>query len=248
MTKNDVLKACTVEGMVIKLPAFQLDRSLYLEVKKAFELIGGKWKGGNTSGFVFNQDPAALLGQLSTGKSVNLKKDYQYFPTPDGLADELVSYAYIEEYDMILEPSAGQGAIIKAIQRAYDVDVHYCELMDLNRTFLEKIPRTIALTPNFLTFAKSKHFHGTFHRIIANPPFTKNQDIEHVRGMYNLLHESGRIVTITSKHWQYASGKKESEFRKWLNTIDSEVIEVPAGTFKESGTNIATNILIINKS
>lgn len=250
MKINEVLKACTVEGMVIKLPPFQLDRAVYLNVKKSMQLIGGIWKGGNVNGFQFNHDPAGLLLQLinNSGRgSGKLHIDFQYFPTPDQLADQLVELAGIEEYDLILEPSAGQGAIINAIHRSHNVDVHYCELMDINRTFLQKIPRTIPLTPDFLTFAKTKAFHGVFHRIIANPPFSKNQDIVHILAMWNLLAEGGRIVTICSKHWEFASGKKEQEFRHWLKTVTCDIIPVPAGAFKLSGTEIATNILVINK-
>lgn len=246
MTKTEVLQQCTIAGNIVKLPAYQLDRATYLEVAKALNLIGGKWKGGKISGFVFDGSPGELLAQITGGKRVDLKKDFQYFPTPAEIADYLVELAGIEEYDMILEPSAGQGAIIKAIQRKHSVKVHYCELMDINRSFLERIPQTIALTPNFLTFAKSKTFHGTFHKIIANPPFSKNQDIDHIVAMHKLLHEAGRLVSVASKHWQYSSNKKEVNFRNWLNTLDHEVIELEAGAFKESGTNIATCIIVIN--
>lgn len=43
-TKEDVLKNCTVEGLVVKLQNVQLERKLYQEVAKSLELIGGKWK------------------------------------------------------------------------------------------------------------------------------------------------------------------------------------------------------------
>ena len=51
MTKEEVLQKCTIEGNIVKLPNVQLDRNEYLEVKKALELIGGKWKGGKVFGF-----------------------------------------------------------------------------------------------------------------------------------------------------------------------------------------------------
>lgn len=48
-------------------------------------------------------------------------RDQPYLPlyvqdylTPEKLADELVEIAELEQHDTILEPSAGQGAIIKA--------------------------------------------------------------------------------------------------------------------------------------
>lgn len=83
--------------------------------------------------------------------------------------------------------------------------------------------------------------------IIANPPFYKNQDIDHIYKMYGKLSRGGGIVTIMSKHWEESRNKKETLFRNWLNEIDSEVIEVESGEFKNSGTSIATVIVIINK-
>ncbi len=126
-TKEDVLEACVVDGNIVRLPDWTLDRKLYLEVAKSLELIGGSWKSGKTKGFVFNNDPTDLLKKLnSSGSSdfkqeskINLKKEFQFFATPADLADELVGYADIKDGMMILEPEAGQGAIVEAIYRAF---------------------------------------------------------------------------------------------------------------------------------
>jgi phosphosulfolactate phosphohydrolase-like enzyme len=81
MTKQEVLQKCTVAGNVIKLPTEQLDRKIYGEVKLALEKIGGKWKGGKVFGFEFEQNPTELLSQLADGEKVNLKKEFQFYPT-----------------------------------------------------------------------------------------------------------------------------------------------------------------------
>ena len=246
-TKQDVLQACTVQGNIIKLPSVQLERKLYEDVAKSLQLIGGKWKGGKISGFVFNEEPDELLAQISNGQKRDLKKEFQFFATPQPLAARLVQLANIEQYDLILEPSAGQGAIIKEIQKESKETVHYCELMPLNRTFLSKFNNVQYITDNFLKLAANKIVQGMFHKIIANPPFANNQDIDHLKVMYNVCAIGGRIVSVMGKHWQYGSENKCKQFRQWLNEIDSEIIELEAGEFKESGTNIATCILIINK-
>ena len=101
-TKEEVLQNCTVEGTTVKLPNVQLDRKLYQEVAKALELIGGKWKGGKVFGFVFATDPTDLLDQIANGEKRNLKKEFQFFATPEKLADELVietsRHVYTDEY------------------------------------------------------------------------------------------------------------------------------------------------------
>ena len=216
MTKQEVLQNCTVEGNVIKLPAQQLDRKLYQEVAKALELIGGKWKGGKVFGFQFNEDPTEMLEQIANGETRNIKKEFQFFATPDDLADDLVGYAKIEENHMILEPSAGQGAIIKAIHRKLpNVLVHCYELMPINQVFLEKIPRAHFIAPDFLelTIAGTTQKGIEYDRIIANPPFSKNQDIDHIQEMYKCLKPGGRLVSIASRHWLYSTNKKEQAFK-----------------------------------
>lgn len=243
-TKEDVLLACKVEGTTIKLPPDQLDRKLYQDVAKSLELIGGKWKGGKIAGFVFNEDPTGLLSQIAGGEKRNLKKEFQFFGTPDALADRLVELADPKQGHYILEPSAGQGAIVKAIKRYTGSEQIFCfELMPLNQTFLRKLPCAVILGEDFLTSLHSKRFD----RIIANPPFAKNQDIDHILKMYEVLKPGGRLVSMAGKHWQISSNKKEKAFRDWLCEVDAEIIEIEAGEFKESGTTVATVIIVINK-
>lgn len=242
-TKQEVLQACKVEGMTVFLPPVQLERSLYQETAKHLEMIGGKWNR-KAAGFVFNEDPTVLLGQIAAGEKRNLKKEFQFYGTPDHLADRLVELAEIRNGMMVLEPSAGQGAIIKAINRVVpQMLVRAFELMPVNRTILEQIDRCELIGDDFL-----KHQSNIkFDRIIANPPFNKNQDIDHIYKMYLCCKGSGRIVTIASKHWQRSTNKKEVAFKNWLDEVNAEVIEISAGEFKESGTSIATCIIIIDK-
>jgi hypothetical protein len=245
-TKIEVLQACTVApiGFVVKMPDVKLDRKLYLEVAKALELIGGKWKGGNVQGFVFSIDPAELLEKIQGGDNVNLKKQYQFFETPYGLAKRLVELACIFAHNTVLEPSAGQGAIVKAIlEECPNSYVDCFELMETNCMILNKIPRAFILEKDFLAAT----YVPTYDRIIANPPFSKNQDIQHVRKMVDCLKTGGRLVSVMSKHWITSENRVEKEFKTWLDQFDVEIIEVEAGTFKESGTNIAAVIVVINK-
>lgn len=243
MNKIEVLQNCKVEDNVIKLPDTQLDRKEYLEVKKALELIGGKWKGGKVSGFVFKTDPTDLLSQIANGEKRNLKKEFQFFATPNDLAEKLVFYADLKNHDTILEPSAGQGAIIEHINKQCSVLPDCFELMEVNKIILNKTDLKFELVGDDFLKSDSKEYS----KIIANPPFSKNQDITHVYKMFDKLNRGGKIVTIMSKHWQNSTNKKETEFRNWLEELEAEVVEINAGEFKESGTSIATVIVLIDK-
>jgi predicted RNA methylase len=243
-TPEGVLQRCTIEGKIVKLPPVQLDRKLYVDVANRLVLIGGKWKGHSTMGFVFPQDPTDLLNQIAYGEKRNLKKEYQFFATPDELANKLVKLANIKKGETILEPSAGQGAIINAVARLFQTSKVDCyELMDVNQSFLRKNNNAHLLGSDFLTSDVEKKYDV----IIANPPFAKNLDVEHIRAMYERLSKKGRIVTVASKHWQMSDNRKEKEFRNWLEEIGAYVEEIPTGTFAESGTQIGACIIIINK-
>jgi hypothetical protein len=248
MNKEEILQQCVVEGLVVKLPDVKLDRKLYQEVAKALELIGGKWKGNKVMGFVFNEDPTELLEQIANGESRNLKKEFQFFATPDDLADYLVELADLKENDWVLEPSAGQGAIIKAINRKFpELEVDYFELMDVNRTFLNKIPTAISMFGKDFLVDVGKNNSTGWNKIIGNPPFSKNSDISHVLKMYEVLSEGGRLVSLMSTHWEFSMEKKCVDFRIWLNKVNATILPIEKGVFKNSGTNIATNIVLINK-
>jgi hypothetical protein len=273
MNTQEILEECTIDGTVVKLPEGQLERKQYMDVKKHLEGIGGKWKGGKVAGFVFPSDPSELLGRVQAGEKVNLKKDFQFFGTPDELADRLVSLAKITTEDMILEPSAGDGSILKAIQRSIDYLIHmpcYYELMPQNRLKLEEIDFIDDLGEDFMTHNSLK-----FDKIIANPPFTKHQDIEHLRHMYDHLLTEGTVVCITSISWMQGTQKKPTAFRDWLaddaegtsdnfdwgqfsrigtdtqfyrKNGDRVYIEmVESGAFKQSGTSVKTAIVVIEK-
>jgi predicted RNA methylase len=245
--KKEILQKCTVEGMIVRLPEIKLDRKEYLEVAKSLELIGGKWKGGKIGGFIFNEDPTELLSQIAVGESRNIKKEIQFFATPNDLAEELVELAFLNAriVGKVLEPSAGQGSIINAIHKLEfpHLTVRYCEINEINKTLLKKIPHTEYLCDNFLDL----NMPNEFATIIANPPFSKNQDIDHILKMYECIKPGGRIATIASKHWQFSNNKKEVGFRNWLHEVKAEIHDVDKGTFKSSRTMIGTVIIVINK-
>ena len=239
MEIKEILSKCTIEDKIVRLPNIQLDRNTYLDVAKHLELIGGKWNR-KFKGFLFESDPTELLSDIQNGEKRNLKKEFQFFETPAKLAEKLVSY--IEELvDMkgmtILEPSAGRGAIVRAINKMQpEAKVFHCELMELNRKMFKG--NSEFLQEDFLTLPEDKKFDF----IIANPPFNKNQDIEHFMKMTK---HSEHIVCVMSKHWQFSKNKKETEFREFLEKKQAKIIDIEAGTFKESGTNIAACIVII---
>lgn len=241
---EEILKHCTLENDILKLPAVQFNKKSYAEAKKWIEEAGGSWQGGKVQGFTFPFNPERVFSILKEGKRCNLQQDFQFFETPAAVADWLVMLADgINETDTVLEPSAGRGALIKAIHRACPSVIVECyELMPENREFLHTLGNVILLDEDF-----TKDSVGTYTKIIANPPFANNQDIEHVRLMYDRLAEGGTLAAITGPHWKLGQEKKCAEFRAWLDSVCGQTFEIGAGEFKESGTTIATVAVVIKK-
>ena len=154
-----------------------------------------------------------------------------------------------KEIDM-LEPSAGHGVFIDTIlKRCLPVkkNVDAVELSELNFSVLQDkykdVENVNLIHGDFLEFHPGKKYD----LIIANPPFSKNQDIDHVRKMYSLLKEGGQLITISSTSWTFGSQKKQVEFKNWLeNDVVGDWIDLDRGSFKSSGTNVPGVLITIN--
>lgn len=244
-TVEEILKHCTIEDNVLKLPKVQFNKKSYAEAKKWIEEAGGSWTGGKVQGFTFPFNANRVFSILHEGKRCNLQQEFQYFATPAAVADWLVSLAGgVSEADMVLEPSAGTGAIVDAIRRSCpECEVDCFELMPENRELLAKKDGVNLIGEDF-----TKSDASGYSRIIANPPFSGNQDVDHVMSMYDRLTPGGVLAAIMSQHWRFANEKKCTDFRKFLDDVGASVHEIEAGEFNESGTNIATVAVIIKKT
>lgn len=241
--KNEViniLEQCTVENDTVYLPNIQLERKLYQDTNKVLESIGGKWNR-KAKGHVFDEDPTDSLEEiLLTSEYSDQKKEFQFFPTPENLAWQLVEFAEVKPDDVLLEPSAGQGAIVDEFPKENTAIIF--ELNDKNVQVLREkgyeVVKTDFLTENGFVVDK----------IIMNPPFSRQQDISHILHAYSLLGEGGILVSIVSESPFFRDNKKSMEFRQFLEDNDAEIIKLPEGSFKESGTMVNTRIIKIKKT
>lgn len=241
----EVLRQCRVEGKVIKLPIGQLERSLYIEVRDKLINIGGRWKGGKTQGFQFDDDPSELLAEIAAGVNRNIKQEFQFFETPDDVADLIIDLAEIKPDDRVCEPEVGRAALIKAMRRKNKLNQVWA--WELNEKLHPEILHfgTYINGTDFLI--DDEQFHGFFDIIIANPPFSNFQDIDHIYQMYRYLKPGGRIVSVTSKSWTFNSNRKPTVFREWIESTGAKVHELESGAFRKSGTMVSSVIVVINK-
>jgi hypothetical protein len=245
MDPFDIIRQCEVAGNQVRLPAVRVNKKVYAQVKKLLEDAGAAWAGNKTQAFVFPFNPDRVMEELRSGKRTDLQQDYQFFETPERVADWLVELAGgIHSSDRVLEPSAGRGALVRAIHRSNpDVTVDCYELMPENREILSRMQGIRLLDDDFMTAAVS-----VYDKIIANPPFSNSQDTDHARRMYGCLSPGGVLVSITGIHWTLADSKKTVDFRNWLHDTGAQVYDIPAGTFKKSGTDTATKVIVIKNN
>ena len=90
-----------------------------------------------------------------------------------------------------------------------------------------------------------KNEWGYFDKIIMNPPFSKQQDIDHIYKAFWHLKREGILISIVSEAPFFRTNKKSIEFRKFLEDNNAEIIKKPEGTFKERGTMVNTRLIKI---
>ena len=235
----EVLNNSSLENNILILPAGQLERKLYLEVNKVLEILGGKWEK-KLKGHKFDTDIEEKLNDaINFGEITDHKKELQFFETPQDVVRRLVELAEIQQNDVVLEPSAGKGAIVKELLNITK-NVSAVEIAD--RKELLKLLDSYT-QGNFLSLNNFERFD----KIVMNPPFSKQQDIEHIMHAFGCLKPGGILVSICSESCFYRNSKKTESFKAFLNDHKHEVFELPAGAFKSSGTMVKTRIVKIIK-
>lgn len=178
----------------------QIPRDLYVRVNTVLEALGGKWVR-KAKAHVFDSPDAreALENLLEIGEFTSvrdLRRTFGEFQTPEDLADELVAWADIRPGQFVLEPSAGGGRLVRAIRKAHGDAVHITavEVQSKFRTDLTGLTNAGA-TGDFLQWAPPAAV-PRFDRVVMNPPFGGQVEVDHVAAAYALLKPGGVLVAI----------------------------------------------------
>jgi protein-L-isoaspartate O-methyltransferase len=166
-----------------------------------------------------------------------------YFPTPAPVVARMLDHAKILPGMLILEPSAGSGNILDAIATEHPG----ARLVAFERHHsLAAILKAKGYTVDCCDFTEREP-EPDFDRVLMNPPFEKGQDADHVRIAFAHLKAGGRIVAIMSPGPFFRSDDRARSFRRWFEEIGGEKYDLPAGSFKVSGTDVATVLVVIDK-
>lgn len=235
------LALLTPRDNVLLLPTVHLMH--YAKLRAMLLTAGAKYDGG-LPGFRFKPNVVAkdVLSSLLAGETVNPKKDFQFFastaPVVEAIRGQLPESLHGKS---MLEPSAGDG-VLADLGKELGANVTTVELWEqnvvelTNKGYAPVAEDFLKLTPADL---------GLFDVIVANPPFTKGQDIKHLLHMTRFLKPDGRLLCVTSLAWKTSKVKAAVAFQEFLTGAQAEFIELPAGTFNESGTSVGAVLVCL---
>lgn len=231
----------SLDGDKIVLPKERLH--LYAQLKGLIEASGGRYNAKGYFTFAVGIDVDAVLDAIRSGRPLNGKKESQSFFTPEELGYEVCRAAGPLEGRRVLEPSAGHGALADIAEAAGAhvtvIENYLPNILRLREKGYDVIDK------DFLTV--SPEDIGLFDVIIANPPFSRNQDIDHILHMWTFLKPGAVLSAIASTSWMSGSQKKQTQFAAFLREQGAKVDEIAPGTFSESGTDVATTHIVLRK-
>lgn len=233
------------DGLSAVMPP--LDRKMYERISKAFELMGGKWNR-KAKATLFPSDPRTLVEGLIQNGELVVEKD-GFFRTPGPVIRAMLEIVPIGDRGKvtILEPSAGDGAIVDTLLKSGVMpDRIWCIEKNANRCAVLREKAARVGCGDFMRFKNSAAFRWS--RIYMNPPFEAGQDIQHVMKAYTLLSPGGKLVSVMSEGPFFRGDNRSQMFRDWLEKTGGWSDRLPADSFRESGTGVSTRLVMINRA
>jgi predicted RNA methylase len=241
-----VLRGSEWDANVLRLPPTQLERKLYLAVHDALLSLGGKWDR-KAKGHVFAEAAHdALESLIESGEYVSAADTKQLlgqFETPDRLADEVATACRIETSHQVLEPSAGSGRLVKA---AGNFGPSSITAIEIDKRFISALEEHYDTNDVEHADFLSVKPYAVFHRVLMNPPYARQQDIDHVLHAWKFLAPGGRLVALMSAGWTFRENEKSRAFRGFVDTHGEWKPNEP-GAFKESGTMVNSVMVVLDK-
>lgn len=251
---REILAAATLDGLTLRLTG-QLDRTDYMAANKAIEAMGGKWNR-KVGAHVFVADPADKLADFLNGGAAP-KPDRTaegYVPTPDTLANRIVrDYSTVPLLPAgfsVLEPSAGDGAFVRAVLDANPHGTVVAVEPNLSRlSRIEEAHRIRRVHATFEDFAVNTD--ERFDAVVMNPPFSVPENrtiwIDHVRSAFDLLVPGGRLVAIVPSGLLHRQDRRHTAMREFL-AVCGGFEPLSDDAFKASGTEVRTVVLWLDKT
>jgi methyltransferase family protein len=236
-------------------PPLVRDRVVYIQVHRELTRLagGGRWDR-NDCVYVYNRDPRPELEKLTGQRPLDMPceardKELAYWPTPPALAADLAETVRdLAPGAVALEPSAGDGALVRAtlaINPHLDI---VCVEADLTRA--EQLRRQGFAVQNsrFQDYAQRHldmpEFSPMFDAVIMNPPFTEPGDryawTTHLELAWALLKPGGQLRAVLPPSIEYGRQRRIAAVRNLITTAGGGWWRPPEDTFTTTGTSART--------
>lgn len=189
------------------------------------------------------EGPESDLGSSSR----EVSRDLAFYPTPDAVVEKLMRGLDVDRDSVVLEPSAGDGAIAKRLLAtgarvtAIEVDPTRYDALCLLRG------RLTAHLSNFLRWQQRPEYT----HVVMNPPFYGVHWIDHVVHAYGFLRPGGELATVLPVSAELGETRRHVEFRAWAKERSDHkrlrFEDLPAESFAQSGTRVNTVLLRLCK-
>lgn len=187
-------------------------------------------------------------------RSYALSTDLAFYPTPPAVITAMLRNTYIERDARVLEPSAGDGAIVREVlktgARVDAVEVHPTRVAAL-RGIQRNHPNGARLNvqeANFLHVPAAP----IYDYVVMNPPFCGTHWMAHVRHAFDFLKPGGMLHAVLPVSAELGTSAKHEAFRAWAATLrmryaGSPFSDLPAESFAPSGTRVSTVVFCVGK-
>ncbi len=195
--------------------------------------------------------PADMDGEAFRSGSNLPAKDLQFYHSPEGVTDRLLSDLYLAEGAHVLEPSAGTGHIVRALlAKKPDVKVTAVELHPDRANQLRKLEgRNVQIVArNFL----NEPTFPVYDAVVMNPPFYGTHWMDHIRHAWDFAKDGGKLVAVLPVSASVSDTPRHLAFRRWAERVNGGrtwgmFTDLPPESFAECGTRINTVILTLRK-
>lgn len=195
---------------------------------------------------------------------------FGFYPTPDAAADKILSEISLlqrkgEPQLRILEPSAGTGNLARRCLRRFVREEWGYQAERYREEYRwDNLVDCIEMQPHLAHQLEAEGIYNRvicadflkvqpdparlYDRVVMNPPFDRERDIDHVVHALNFLKPDGVLIAIMSAGTEFRETKKAIAFRKLMEDMGADWSDLPPGSFAEVGTYVNTGFIKVRKN
>ncbi|MEV0778900.1 SAM-dependent methyltransferase [Streptomyces sp. NPDC050428] len=210
------LAAC--EGPRVRLRE-DADPAVAEKVHKVLRRSGASWSRRHQC-YVFADlypfgDAAWLISQIITRRYAVNRPDRGVVSCPQSIAELLWDTLPPQKGSLVLEPSAGHGALAAegaargCVMDCYEIDSH--RAAEITRTGLARHVGNA----DFLTVPARPEYDA----VVMYPPHRRDLAVKHILHAHRFLRPGGVLAALVSPNIEHAAGARGQELRDLLNRV-----------------------------